>query len=289
MQKIKNSIIDKMIAARLTSNEIDFLIYVSRFQDDNGRVAGIHYKEVCEEMNISYQGFYDVKKSLEEKGFISSEKSNRIDHDITILNNAFTGDETTEGGYVNTSHNIFYMKEFFALKAGAKLLAMHMMKVTFSNKGRFIIGVDTFYDEKTGYHKRFGVSKRVMRMYLMQLKTFFSIGIKDKKYYITPKKIVYRMAGQASEVDNYRNHNVEVICRRNRIKDAGAKEKRDINELMRMYRKDALAAHTDVIELVKKAVERSLEMLNINEERIVTRVLKPKLIHKIMRQELGLA
>lgn len=289
MQKLKNSIVDKMIAARLTSNEIDFLIYVSRFQNDDGRVSGIHYKEVCEAMNMSYQGFYDVKNSLEEKGFISSEKSNRIDHDITILNNGFRSEDDVKEGYINTNHNMFYREDFFALKAGAKLLAMHMMKVTFAGKGSFDIGVDTFYDEKTGFPKRFGVSKRVMRNYLMQLKAFFSIGIKDKKYFITPKRIVYRTARQASEVDNYRNHNVEVICRRNRIKDAGAKEKHDINELMRMYKKEALAAHMDVMELVRKAVERSLEVLNINEERIVNRVLKPKLVHKIMRQELGLA
>lgn len=289
MQKLKNSIIDKMIAARLTSNEIDFLIYVSRFQDDNGCVAGIHYREVCEAMNISYQGFYDVKSSLEEKGFIRSEKSNRIDHDITILNNSFRGEEDVKEGYINTNHNIFYMDEFFALKAGAKLLAMHMMKVTFAGKASFQIGVDKFYDEKTGYPKRFGVSKRVMRTYLMQIKEFFSIGIKDKKYFITPKRVVYRKPGQATEQDNFSEHNVEVICRRNKIKDAGSKEKRDVCTLLRQYKKDALAAQRDVVEVLRIAVEQSLKALNINEERIINRVLKPKLVHKMMKQELGLA
>lgn len=286
MQKLKNSIIDKMIAARLTSNEIDFLIYVSRFQDDNGCVAGIHYREVCEAMNISYQGFYDVKSSLEEKGFIRSEKSNRIDHDITILNNSFRGEEDVKEGYINTNHNIFYMDEFFALKAGAKLLAMHMMKVTFAGKASFQIGVEKFYE---GYPKRFGVSKRVMRTYLMQIKEFFSVGIKDKKYFITPKKIVYRKPGQATEQDNFAEHNVEVICRRNKIKDAGNKEKRDVCSLLRQYKKDALAAQKDVVEVLRTAVEQSLKALNINEERIINRILKPKLIHMMMKQELGLA
>lgn len=289
MQKLKNSIVDKMVAAHLTSNEIDFLIYVSRFQNDNGCVSGIHYKEVCEAMNISYQGFYDVKSSLEEKGFIKSEKSNRIDHDITILNNEFKGQEDCSEGYINTNHNIFYMDEFFALKAGAKLLAMHMMKVTFSGKGSFQIGVEKFYDEKTGYQKRFGVSKRVMRMYLMQIKEFFSIGIRDRKYFITPKKIIYRKPGQATEQDNYAEHSVRVICRRNRIKDVGGKEKRDVCSLLRQYRKDALAVQRDIVEVLGTAVKRSLEVLNINEDRIINRVLKPKLIHKMVKQELGLA
>lgn len=289
MQKLKNSVVDKMIAAHLTSNEIDFLIYVSRFQNDNGCVSGIHYKEVCEAMNISYQGFYDVKNSLEEKGFIRSEKSNRIDHDITILNNEFRCDADVNEGYVNTNHNIFYMEEFFSLKAGAKLLAMHMMKVTSAAKGSFQIGVEKFYDEENGYPKRFGVSKRVMRMYLMQIKEFFAIGIKDKKYFITPKKVIYRKPGQATEEDHYKEHNIEVICRRNRIKEAGEKEKKELCILLRQYKKAAVEEQRDVLEVLKIAVERSIEILNINEKRIIKRVLKHKLIHKLMRQELGLA
>lgn len=289
MQKLKNSIIDKMIAAQLTSKEIDFLIYVSRFQDDFGCVTGVHYKEVCEAMNISYQGFYDVKKSLEKKGFISSEKSNRIDHDITILNNSFQGQEDIKEGYINTNHNIFYMDNFFDLKAGAKLLAMHMMKVTFSGKGSFNIGVEKFYDEETGFPKRFGVSKRVMRSYLMQIKKFFSVRVKDKKYFIAPQKEVYRKPGQATEQDNFAKHNVEVICRRNSIKNIGLKELRDVAMLIRQYKKEALAIQTNVVAVLNTAVERSLEVLNENEKCIIKRILKPKLIHKMMRQELGLA
>ena len=46
MQKLKNSIIAKMIEARLTNKEIDFLIYVSRFQNDNGVVSGAYYRSV---------------------------------------------------------------------------------------------------------------------------------------------------------------------------------------------------------------------------------------------------
>ena len=60
VQKIKNSIITDMIAAHLTSNEIDFLLYISRFQNELGQVIGVHYKDVCEKMGMSYQGFYDV-------------------------------------------------------------------------------------------------------------------------------------------------------------------------------------------------------------------------------------
>ena len=55
MQKIKNSIVDRMIAQKCTANEIDFLLYVSAYQDITGRVTGVHYKDVCDATHMSIQ------------------------------------------------------------------------------------------------------------------------------------------------------------------------------------------------------------------------------------------
>ena len=70
MQKIKSSVLARMIEAGVTSREFDFLIYISRFQDESGKVEGVHYRDVCTEMGISHQGFYDIKRSLEDKKLI---------------------------------------------------------------------------------------------------------------------------------------------------------------------------------------------------------------------------
>lgn len=276
MQKLKNSIIAKMIEARLTNKEIDFLIYVSRFQNDDGVVPGVYYKEVCENMHMSFQGFYDVKNTLIRKGFIRSEKNSPTDHDITILDNAFLTENDMKAGYVNTNHNIFFHEKFAGLKAGAKLLAMELMKLSYAGTGECRIGTEKFYKK---YTQLFGVSKRVMRIYLMQLKIFFSIGIKEGIYYIRPKNIVYRQTGQATENDNYAAHNVDVICRRNRIQEAGKKEKKDICILLKQYRKQAQEVRQDIVELLMQAVERSLVLTGV-------RILKPKLVHKLLREEL---
>ena len=56
----------------------------------------------------------------------------------------------------------------------------------------FEIGVKKFYDKENGYQTRFGVSKRVMRSYLMSLEAIFSVVIKEGKYYITPKRMSIR-------------------------------------------------------------------------------------------------
>lgn len=277
MQKLKNRIIAKMIEARLTNKEIDFLIYVSRFQNDNGVVSGVHYKEVCENMHMSVQGFYDVKNTLIRKGFIRSEKNSPIDHDITILDNAFLTENDMKAGYVNTNHNIFFHEKYARLKAGAKLLAMELMKLSYAGTGECRIGTEKFYKK---YTQLFGVSKRVMRIYLMQLKTFFSIGIREGIYYIRPKNIVYHQPWQASENDNYAAHNVDVICRRNRIQEAGKKEKKDVCTLMKQYRNLAQEVGQDIVEMLMRAVEGSLALAGV-------RILKPKLVHKLLREELN--
>lgn len=285
MQKIKNSIVDRMIEQKCTANEINFLLYISMFQDITGRVTGVHYKDVCNATHMSIQGYYDVKASLESKGFILCEKCDYSDCDITIIGNAYTGEEYNRAGYINTNHNIFFCKEFQELKAGAKLLAMKLMMITFSGKGYFEISLKKFYDKETGYLKRFGVTRRVMRAYLMSLKPFFSIGIKNGKYYITPKKNIYRKAGTKEEAERYREKGVEVVLRRNRIKNPGAGEK-EIYNLFKQYNAVAEKKGKKLVILIDRALKKSLEIINKEQSWIKYKLINIKLIHKLLREEL---
>ena len=280
MQKLRNSNIAKMIAAKITNKEIDFLIYISRFQDDNGKVYGIHYKELCETMHMSYQEFYNVKLSLEEKGFIKCEKSHRIDHDITILDNSDS--DCRQNGYVNTNHNIFFLEKFFQFKAGTKLLALELMKITYSGKGYFEIGVKKFYEK---YMALFQVSQRVIRSYLKELREFFSIGIKNKKYYIEPRKIIYRKTGEKSEAERLREHLLEAVLRRNRIHETDARKKRDVKELFQQYGAKAIEEGKNLFALMNRAVERSIDTLNAGKKTQEKRYLSVALIHKLLKEE----
>lgn len=284
MQKIKSSILAKMIETGITSKEFDFLIYISRFQDESGRVEGVHYKEVCGEMGISHQGFYDIKQSLAEKGIISAGKSSRIDHDITIIGNSFEGVENFEESYINTNHNIFQCREFFALKAGTKLLAMEMMKISYAGQGKAVIGKNKFYEK---YCSMFRVSRRVMRGYLMQIKAFFSVGLKDGKYYITPLVKVYRKPGTKSENERYAEHQTKVICRRNRMDISDKKAISDTAKLAAQYKRIALDAGKNIWVVLQRAIESSLDKLNEAYNTYKIRNIKPKLIHKLIREELA--
>lgn len=283
MQKIKSSVLARMIDAGVTSREFDFLIYISRFQDEGGKVEGVHYRDVCAEMGLSHQGFYDTKRSLEEKGLISSGKSSRIDHDITILGNSFEGSDGFRESYINTNHNIFQSKGFFTLKAGTKLLAMEMMKISYAGKGKAVIGKDRFYEK---YCSMFRVGRRVMRGYLMQLKEFFSVGLKDGKYYITPLVKVYRQPGTKTENERYAEHRAKAICRRHRMDITDSRAVADTAKLAAQYRGEALRIGRDIWGMLQEAIGKSLELLNEAYRTYKVRAIRPKLIHKILKEAL---
>jgi len=272
-----------MIQAKLTKCEMSLMLFLSFYQDEYGQVYGVHYKEVSEKTGMSYQEFYNAKNSLEEKGFIHCEKSNRIDHDITILNNSFFTEEDAKRGYINTGHNIFHTKEFYQMKAGAMLLAMKMMKNTYDDRGYFRIGVQKFYEK---YTQIFGVTKRVLRSYLKQLKQFFSIGIKDGKYYIEPKKIIYRKHGEKSEAECLREQRTEALLRRSRIKNAAGKDIEEIRTFFKQYGPKAADKGKKLFSLIDKAIENSIEILNEAKKGKKQRFLNTALIHRLLREEL---
>lgn len=285
VQKIDNRIIDNMIDDQLSSKEIDFMLCISRFQNDYGYIPGIHYKAVCQELGISFQAFYDIKKSLQEKGYIKVEKKNKIDHDITILNNVFVTEEDIKKGYLNTNHHMFYDKEFTSLRAGAKLLGMFLLRQCYFsrlNDSEYRKNTKDFYKEFT---KRFHVTKRVLRSYLMDLKKFFSIGLVNKMYYVRPMTKVFRHPGSKSENEREQEHQINVICRRNHVKEASeSKKMKDIYTLVRQYKKDAQSMSVNIYSAIQKAIERSI----LQFKKIKDRVLMPKLIHVYLRDELGL-
>lgn len=283
MQKIKNSVIEKMNKAKVTSNEFDFVFYISRFQDNKGCIHGLHYKELCEEMDMSYQGFYDAKQGLIDKGIISCKETKRGDHDITILDNECLNNENEKAGYTNTNRQIFYSKEFYNLKVGAKMLAVWLLTVCLANNGTFIIGLDKFYGGE--YLKKFGVSKRVLRKYLMELKKqkMFFVGIKDRKYYISPQKTVYKKSGEKQETERLREHETDVVLRRNRIKKPGT-GKKEIYGLFKQYETIANKLEKDLVKLLDGAVRKSLEIKNEGEKWIKNKIIDIKLIHKLLKE-----
>jgi len=290
MQKLSKQVLDKMIERHVTGKEIDYLLETSRHQDNFGRVKGVYYKEVAEQMGLSYMQFYNVQKSLVEKGIIHVEKNNYHDYDITILDNAYPNPEedVKKKPYVNTNHDVFYTEEFRKMKPGAKLLTMYLMYVTRMNEtnrfNSFKIGVQKLFEKFTGMLE---VSKRVIRVYLTQIREFFSIGIVEGLYYITPKKKIYRSVGRKSEQANFSEHEVAVICRRNRIKIEKEKDLEDVGKLISQYGPWAESHGKNILKIIAEGISRSVDKLR---EAVAAkrRELQPPLVHLWIRSLLGI-
>lgn len=288
MQRLSIEILKRMFAGKMTRCEVGFILCASRYQDKSGHIKGLYYKEISEEMGCSYPMFYAAMRSLEEKGFISCEKRDATDYDITILGNDYqTGiyqddkENYQNKPYINTRHDIFYSGDFHKMKAGAQLMAMELMGLTRLGGGQYKENAEGFLEK---YASRLGVRVRTLRSYLTQLRKFFSIGIKDGMYWIRAKKNVYRSGGN-TEIENYNEHLILMTCRRNKIQTGDGREVQDTCSLVRQYGKRCIAAGRDALETVLEAVRRSVNPvwgMSADEK-----VLMPKLVHKWVKQMLA--
>lgn len=188
MYKLKNAIIDKMISNKLSSKEIDFVLYVAAFQDDTGRIESVYYKDVCSAINVSIQKFYDILNSLSEKGMISYEKIHRADVCVKILDNDFS-DVAYREGYLKVIGTDFQNDKFQSLKAGSKLLYLYMQRFV---SGKHML-VKNFYDE---YCRLFSVKSKSLQRYLRELKKNYFLFISKKRN----KALNYEMTMKNSTV-----------------------------------------------------------------------------------------
>lgn len=282
MQKIGLSVLENMVRKKVTNRELDFILYIARYQNEYGVVTGVHYKDVCDGAGLSYQGFYDCKRSLEDKGIISCEKNNYFDWDITIEGNSFKGKENYGRGYVSIHCNMVRDPEFRKCKVGSKLLALLLMRdwkiaVKKSKSSSFQILKENFVSKYTGL---FGVSKRMVRQYLGELQSFISVYLEEgRKYYLTFKKTAVMIDAKAeSENNELRSHDITVACRRNRIKEAGTSVHQGICQILCQQHKKIENSFTyDLTEMVRK----SLEIRNQGRKRW-KRELSVPLLHKVL-------
>lgn len=291
MQKLKYSIIDKMIEKGCTSAEVNFICHIAKYQDDTGFIQGVYYKEICSDLNCADQTFYNLMNSLEAKGIIKKIKASYWDYNIVILGNDFTeaikrNFKGKDDKYINLNHEIFYNKDFYRLKAGEKLLAMKFLVICLSGRGSYNKSVKEFFEK---YKDIFNVTKRVIQNYLTTLKKFFSIGVKDKQYWITPKKGVYK-AFLSERTDDvvFNKHFGKVTCRREKVKYT-EKKLEDTLYLLWQY-KSYVEDTENIYELLRNAVVESLKKANKGIREVKwNRELEPKLVHTLFRKEMGLS
>ncbi|MFR9101781.1 MAG: hypothetical protein ACLVJ3_02780, partial [Coprococcus phoceensis] len=283
----------------LTGNEIDFIIALTHLQNGRGEAFGVHYKEMCEKMDISVQAFYDCKKSLAQKGVIQVTKGQK-DYDIVLCGNDFTSytDRDYKAGnvpYIRTNQKLFYDVNWKKLKPAQKLLIMDLLNINEAGKFRthrikrenFIKKyANTVAEDGSVKKGLLDINARTLQSYLKMLKLYFYVGIKDGMYLITLRKQFSEKVVQSEHKQTY-EYLLQVACRRNKIKQPDQKEYKDILQLLLNYRKRLWESFINPLDIFPK-------MLRIINDRVMNprkwmRRLKASLFHKLLREDLGIA
>lgn len=271
-----------MLNSRLTSSEVNILLYLSHRQSDEGKIYGVYYRDVCSALHISIDTFYTAIDSLVKKQILRREKPSYGDADLTIIGNDFGQPGAYQEGYLNMGHALFSDEAFLSRKAAEKLIAMKFLIVCGASKtGKYWLPTEAFYGN---FGERFGVSRRTLRKYLSRLRQFFNISLAGKVYIITPKKeICYAEKEQIilpSDQELFADQLMRTACRRNRAcYTAGTY--RDTKTLIRQYltklRTKMASVFLDAVaDSIRKANETIGNMSKWN------RQLNPKFIHKLI-------
>ncbi|CUX28098.1 hypothetical protein [Clostridium sp. C105KSO13] len=274
--RIKYSIIGKL--ANLTNVEWDFLLYIGRYQDRMGCVEGVYYRDVMKNTGMCKQSFYNALEGLETKKIISYCKNSEIDYDIHILENEFPTQESFREGYIKLNRKIFRKIRFKQLKAKEKFLVLEFLKITHENASIYQMTKENFF---TKYCKMLGVTKRMIRSYLHHLKKFFSIGIKNGKYFITYLFSVFKDDNARSQELQHLDHMVKKECQRRYIQ-YDQQTIQDTAKLIQQYRQE-VGGTKEMLLVLGTCIESSVSQLKKQE-----RYLKPDYIHKLVRIALDL-
>ena len=127
--KISLANLDK-IMERCTKKEIDLIIYIGQYQDEDGVIKGINYKDVINNIGISKSTFYKLLYSLEEKEIIKINYFNEHGFwEAQILDNVFATKEDYKKGYLKLNYEVLHSEAFYNLTKSEKLIVLHLLKI----------------------------------------------------------------------------------------------------------------------------------------------------------------
>lgn len=284
MYKLKNSYIDKMIEHKLSSCEIDFILYIARYQDEAGCVESVYYKDVCEKISISIQKFYDIIESLKGKGLILAKKSRPSDIKIVLIGNSFEQVDFEHGkvpGYLNVAQNQFSKDEFREMKAGSKLLYLYSQR--FLN-GKHML-VENFYND---FCRIFQVSKKTLQYYVHELKEkkLLFISRKRNQYYhyemtMKPSTVLFVIKDIIpNEKSLYEDNIVHLIERnfKNYLPEPVSGYRQALHQIAGLATQQRASEHSDFVSLIVSAIKSSL--LQQKKEKKDNPVINAALVNK---------
>lgn len=277
-----------MLKCNLTSKGIDLILALAKMQDETGLVRGVYYQDICSELGISIQAYYDLLAQLYGSGMLCWVKTSRCDRDVQLVKNDFSYPGAFQEGYINIARPFLFTRAFRRLKAKAKLLVLDILRIVEASKIKcFKIGRKEFLRR---YQELMRVSARSLMVYVGQIHLYISVCLKAGIYYFTPVKDTQK---RLVESENQRCYKQIVIagCRRNRIditKVAGSMELLSVCKLFDTYKYHVNEKIRTIADYILMAIQSSVELYNaaVSTKKEWNYVLNPQFIHKLLRDGL---
>lgn len=281
MQKMKQYLYNRIIKDNSLSNlELKLIFWLAAHQDERGRVQGIYYSSISEELDCSISGFYLTRDSLCEKGYIEWDKSFSADMDIILYDNNFMieNGEIEYRDYVDLNISIFNDKEFLKCKAGAIRTAMYFIKrvaaqgaITMSNSPASIPAEAekarklwfNQYKSICVLKKLIGVTGRMIKEYIKILSKWIDSADVQKDgttytvFTVLKKSLNNIQMGKKSypEREAYRQK-IKTFIRRNKIRST-ENNLEDTADLIFQYRNKAKTGGLNITEILYAAINNT--------------------------------
>lgn len=158
----------KRIFNKATAKEIDFLLYVMRFQDNMGVIKGITSAEVCQTIGVHKSKFYDIIVKLEAKGLIRvfwNEKRHGF-WTISVIDNFFVEKESYKKGYINLNTKFLWSDKFLNLTKAEKVICLKILALYRENRKKIPLRLQTLMDWT-------GTTMQSVKKYIFSIKAIF--------------------------------------------------------------------------------------------------------------------
>ena len=280
MQKMKYGLYNKIIEDNTLSRlEIKMIFWLAAHQDESGRVDGVYFQSIADDLGCSVSGFYLTRDSLDKKGYIIWDKSYTGDMDIILNGNNFISEtgEAEYRDYVDLNIAIFHDAEFLKCKAGAIRTAMYFIKraeaqkaVTLTNSPSAATA-DAEKARKLWFNplkcistlkKLLKITTRMVKEYIKLISEWISsASVHNDGTVYTVITVLAKSLKQPTDRSSYPERQayiqkVKTYIRRQKI-DSTNKNTIDTADLIRQYRRTAKQGKLNITDILYTAISNT--------------------------------
>lgn len=236
--KISSTIINRLINdTSISSKEIDVLLWISLRQNQFGLVNNVKYYDICNDINISHQEFYNSIYNLVAYKYLTvTSRSRKYGWDIKILNNIFLDEDDDKQRYLTINRKFLYEESFLKLRSNEKKLILKILIEKNPSK-KFFLNFETI-------KKWISIdNSQLIKSYIRSLNKFFNLHIsknnktKSVTIIINETPLINLDFSDKSQIKYHYLYKVYSICRNMKIKNRSEKNLLDVVILIQQYAK----------------------------------------------------